>query len=161
MRLKGNIGDLAYETSMAAGFDLRSAIDIVLYPANPQYELVDVGPVPGFDGSVYQMKHLENWYTVPTGVYIEHAEPHEFLWITPRSGLARHHGITVLNSPGLIDPDYEHEIGVVLINLGQEAYGINKGDRIAQAVLQTITRVENIPTRDKIREGGFGSTGEQ
>lgn len=108
----------------------------------------------GFGQPVYN--HI---VLVKTGVFIEYAEHDECLWILPRSGLAFQHGITVLNAPGLIDADYRDEIGVILINLSDKTYRVKKGDRIAQAVLQRVNRVENIPVSEAVREGGFGSTG--
>ena len=85
--------------------------------------------------------------------------------VRPRSGLAAKHGITVLNSPGTIDADYRGEIGVVLINLGDQAFRIERGMRIAQLVVAPVNTVvwheqETLP--ESIRaEGGFGSTGIQ
>ena len=83
--------------------------------------------------------------------------------VRPRSGLAAKHGITVLNSPGTIDADYRGEIGVVLINLGDRAFRIERGMRIAQLVVAPVHTVvwqekETLP--ESVRaEGGFGSTG--
>lgn len=85
--------------------------------------------------------------------------------IRPRSGLALKHGVTVLNSPGTIDEAYRGEIGVILINHGTEKWHFNKGDRIAQMVIQrTETRgIDIIESEDLDKtdrgEGGFGSTG--
>lgn len=83
--------------------------------------------------------------------------------IRPRSGLAVKHGITVLNSPGTIDADYRGEIKVLLINLGQEAVTIKRGDRIAQLVIAPVARaalVDVSDLEDTVRGvGGFGSTG--
>lgn len=99
---------------------------------------------------------------IPTGIYIQLPEGYE-LQIRPRSGLALKHGITVLNSPGTIDADYRGEIGVVLINLGNENFIINDGERIAQAVLTTFRQIEPIYTNrldDSERgDGAFGHTG--
>jgi dUTP pyrophosphatase len=79
------------------------------------------------------------------------------------TGLAMRHGITVLNSPGTIDADYRGEIGVLLINLGQEAFTIERGMRIAQMVVAPVSRLEwreviELPVSDR-GAGGFGSTG--
>lgn len=83
--------------------------------------------------------------------------------VRPRSGLALKHGITVLNSPGTIDADYRGEIGVLLINLGQEDFVINDGERIAQMVIArheqaTFTIVEELDDTER-GAGGYGHTG--
>lgn len=83
--------------------------------------------------------------------------------VHPRSGLAVKHGITVLNTPGTIDAGYRGEVKVILINLGDEPFTIEPGDRIAQLVVQRVERaqfvvVEQLPGSDR-GEGGFGSTG--
>ncbi|GCD78183.1 deoxyuridine 5'-triphosphate nucleotidohydrolase [Thermaurantimonas aggregans] len=99
---------------------------------------------------------------IPTGLKI--ALPHGYeAQVRPRSGLALKYGITCLNSPGTIDADYRGEIGVLLINLGQEPFEIKPGDRIAQLVVAPYSRVEwaqvlELPTSER-GEGGFGSTG--
>jgi dUTP pyrophosphatase len=84
--------------------------------------------------------------------------------VRPRSGLALKHGITVLNSPGTIDADYRGEVKVLLINLGQEAFTINSGDRIAQMIVARYERIEAfipVNTLDETERGagGYGSTG--
>jgi dUTP pyrophosphatase len=83
--------------------------------------------------------------------------------VRPRSGLALKHGITVLNTPGTIDCGYRGEVGVVLINLGQEEFKVAKGDKIAQLVIAPVTQPEiaeafDVDETDR-GEGGFGSTG--
>ena len=83
--------------------------------------------------------------------------------VRPRSGLAAKHGITVLNTPGTIDADYRGNIGVILINLSNEPFTINNGDRIAQLVVSRYERIEWVEV-DELDEtgrgsGGFGSTG--
>jgi dUTP pyrophosphatase len=83
--------------------------------------------------------------------------------VRPRSGLALKHGITVLNTPGTIDSGYRGEVGVVLINLGQEEFKVAKGDKIAQLVIAPVTQPEiaeafDVDETDR-GEGGFGSTG--
>ncbi|MBH1989315.1 MAG: dUTP diphosphatase [Myxococcaceae bacterium] len=99
---------------------------------------------------------------VPTGVSI--ALPAGFeAQIRPRSGLALKHGITVLNSPGTIDADYRGEIKVILINLGQEAFEVQPGMRIAQMVIAAVlapewSRVDSLNETER-NFGGFGSTG--
>ena len=83
--------------------------------------------------------------------------------IRPRSGLAFKHGITCLNSPGTIDADYRGEVKVLLINLGQEPFTIERGERVAQMVFQRVPQVlleEVSELTDTARgEGGFGHTG--
>ena len=79
--------------------------------------------------------------------------------IRPRSGLALKHGVTVLNAPGTIDSDYRGEIGVILINHGEEPFTVNNGDRIAQMVVAPVVHATCFAIADKVRgEGGFGST---
>ena len=99
---------------------------------------------------------------IPTGLYIALPEGYE-CQVRPRSGLALRHGITLVNTPGTVDADYRGEIGVILINLGQEPFIIADGERIAQLVVKRYERVEWEPVESldtTIRgEGGFGSTG--
>lgn len=98
---------------------------------------------------------------VDTGMAVELPEGYE-MQIRPRSGLAFKHGVTVLNAPGTIDSDYRGSVGVLLINHGSESFVVKHGDRIAQAVVAAVGRVEEFEL-DVIREergtGGFGSTG--
>jgi dUTP pyrophosphatase len=99
---------------------------------------------------------------VGTGLYI--ALPSGFeAQIRPRSGLALKHGITVLNSPGTIDADYRGEIKILLINHGSEAFEIKNGDRIAQMIICSHSKVAWIETNDlnetERGAGGYGSTG--
>ena len=128
----------AYESAASAGMDLRAQLDspIVLEP-------------------------LERGI-VKTGLFIELPVGVE-AQVRPRSGLAIKKGVTVLNAPGTIDADYRGEIGVILINLSNEAFTINHGDRIAQLVIakhETITwkPVEKLSDSDR-GTAGFGSTG--
>ena len=99
---------------------------------------------------------------IPTGLFIELPEHHE-AQIRPRSGLALKHGITVLNSPGTIDADYRGEIKVLLINLGEERFTIQGGDRIAQIMIIPHPQIEFYEVEElsdsERGEGGFGSTG--
>ena len=98
---------------------------------------------------------------VPTGLSIELPPGYE-AQIRPRSGLAFKHAISVANSPGTIDPGYRGEVKVILINLGRQAYQVNKGDRIAQMVIAqyVAVEVEEGELSDTARgEGGFGSSG--
>ena len=94
------------------------------------------------------------FYEIPDGYEIQ---------VRPRSGLAAKNGITVLNSPGTIDSDYTGEIKVILINLSNEKFVVNPGDRIAQMVVARYERVEwnEVATLDETErgEGGFGHTG--
>lgn len=97
-----------------------------------------------------------------TGLKVEILEGYE-MQIRPRSGLALNHGVTVLNTPGTIDAGYRGEVGVILINHGEEVYSIGKGDKIAQAVISSVKRavleeVEKLEESSR-GEGGFGSTG--
>jgi dUTP diphosphatase len=99
---------------------------------------------------------------VPTGMAIALPEGFE-AQVRPRSGLAARHGVTVLNSPGTIDADYRGEIAVILINLGEEPFRIERGMRIAQLVVAPVTRVRwrqtaELPATERAA-GGFGSTG--
>jgi len=99
---------------------------------------------------------------IPTGIAVELPPGYE-AQIRPRSGLAIKHGITLLNTPGTIDADYRGEIKVILINLGEEDFVINRGDRIAQMVICPVVRVELEEVEElsttRRSEGGFGSTG--
>jgi dUTP pyrophosphatase len=128
----------AYETAHAAGMDLRANLE----------ESVTLEP--------------SQRLLIPTGLFIELPVGHE-AQIRPRSGLAFKHGITVLNSPGTIDADYRGEIKVLLINLGNDPFVIQQGERIAQMV---IARHETADWEivEKLSEttrgaGGYGSTG--
>lgn len=99
---------------------------------------------------------------IPTGLYIALPEGTE-AQIRPRSGLAAKHGITVLNTPGTIDADYRGEIKVILVNLSNEDFVINPGERIAQMVVARYEKVEwdSVEVLDDTERGagGFGSTG--
>lgn len=99
---------------------------------------------------------------IPTGLRLAVPSGYE-LQIRPRSGLALKHGITLPNSPGTIDEDYRGELGVIVLNAGGEAFVVERGMRIAQAVLAPVTRagwheVAELPATAR-GEGGFGSTG--
>jgi dUTP pyrophosphatase len=130
----------AYETRGSAGMDLRAAV-----PENMPVILS-----PGARA------------LVPTGLKIA-LEPGFEAQVRPRSGLALKHGLTCLNSPGTIDSDYRGEVGVILINHGQEPFVIRRGERIAQLVVarhEQAAMVE-VETLDETARGagGFGSTG--
>jgi dUTP pyrophosphatase len=128
----------AYATAGAAGMDLMAAVTepLVIPPGGRTL--------------------------VPTGLRI--ALPHGYeLQVRPRSGLALKHGITMPNTPGTVDEDYRGELQVIVMNAGSEPFTVERGLRIAQAVVAPVTRaawreVETLP--DTARgEGGFGSTG--
>ncbi|MBQ9184880.1 MAG: dUTP diphosphatase [Bacteroidales bacterium] len=129
-----------YATSLSAGLDLRANIDEPIVLASLQRAMV------------------------PTGLFIALPEGYE-AQIRPRSGLAAKKGITVLNSPGTVDADYRGEIKVILVNLSQEPFVIEDGERIAQMVVARHEQVQWEPVElldDTDRgEGGFGSTGRQ
>lgn len=130
----------AYQTAEAAGLDLMAAV-----PDNEPLTLA-----PG------------QYALVPTGLAIALPPGHE-AQVRPRSGLAAKHGVTVLNAPGTIDADYRGEIKVILINHGQAAFVIKRGERIAQMVIAPVMQAELVPVTtlsDTDRgAGGFGSTG--
>jgi len=99
---------------------------------------------------------------VPAGFHMAVPPGYE-AQVRPRSGLALKHGISVANAPGTIDADYRGEVGVILVNLGREAFEITRGMRIAQMVIAPVTAaevkvVEELPASGR-GEGGFGSTG--
>ncbi len=136
-------GDLplpAYETSGAAGMDLRAAVPV----DRPMLIL------PGKRA------------LVPTGLVFEIPQGFEGQ-IRPRSGLASKHGITCLNTPGTIDSDYRGEVKVLLINHGDEEFYVERGMRIAQIVIAAVTRAEveerSLAGSTERGNGGFGSTG--
>jgi dUTP pyrophosphatase len=99
---------------------------------------------------------------IQTGVSV--SVPRGYEWqIRPRSGLALKHGVTVLNSPGTVDSDYRGPVGVILVNHGEEDFTVNRGDRIAQAVLARVEAV-SVTVADQLAKterghGGFGHTG--
>jgi len=138
-----NFGDLqmpAYETDLAAGVDLRAAIDggkpLVLHPGDRA--LVATG---------FAM-------ALPPGYEAQ---------IRPRSGLAYKHGISVVNSPGTVDADYRGEVKILLINHGTEPFTVNRGERIAQMVVAPVTQARfetvNVLSKTARGAGGYGSTG--
>lgn len=127
-----------YETEGAAGMDLKANIDTAII-----------------------LKPLER-AIIKTGLFIELPLGFE-AQVRPRSGLAAKKGITVLNAPGTVDADYRGEIGVILVNLSNEDFTVNDGERIAQLVIAKHERVNwqevNILDTTKRGSGGFGSTG--
>lgn len=128
----------AYETFSSAGMDVRAAIK----------EPITINP----------MQRL----LVPTGLRVQLPHGYE-MQLRPRSGLALKHGISLVNTPGTVDADYRGEIGVILINLSDQPFVINPGERICQMVVTNYTHVLWEPV-DRIDEtergdGGFGHTG--
>lgn len=101
---------------------------------------------------------------VPTGLYLELPQGYE-AQIRPRSGLAAKHGLTVLNSPGTIDADYRGEIRVILVNLSNDNFVINNGERICQMVIAQHAQVvwEEVDSISETErgDGGFGHTGKK
>lgn len=128
----------AYATEMSAGMDLKANIQeaVILEPLQRAM--------------------------IPTGIYMALPEGTE-AQVRPRSGLAAKFGISVLNAPGTIDADYRGEVKVILVNLSNEPFTVNPGERIAQLVLARYERIEwdEVETLDETcrGEGGFGSTG--
>ena len=107
------------------------------------------------------LKPLERML-VPTGIYISIPKGYE-AQVRPRSGLAIKSGISVLNSPGTIDSDYRGEVGIVLINLSDKNFIVNNGDRIAQLIVTSFSKIswlesKTLDATDR-GDGGFGSTG--
>ncbi len=128
----------AYATELSAGMDLRANIDepIVLKPMERRL--------------------------VPTGLHIALPVGYE-AQVRPRSGLALKKGITVLNAPGTVDADYRGDVGVILINLSDEPFTIEDGERIAQMVIARHEHAEFVPVdvldETERGEGGYGHTG--
>ena len=127
-----------YQSDGAAGADLCAAIDADM-------------EIPCGERAI-----------VGTGIALDIPQGHE-AQVRPRSGLAAKHGVTVLNAPGTIDSDYRGEVGVILINHGQDPFVIHRGDRIAQLVIAPIVqaswREADALTESDRGTGGFGSTG--
>ena len=127
-----------YQTESSSGMDLRADLDeaIVLKPMQRAL--------------------------IPTSLFIEIPRGYE-AQIRPRSGLAYKNGVTVLNSPGTIDADYRGEIKILLINLSNEDFTIENGERIAQMVVTSHAQIKWIPVKELASSqraaGGFGSTG--
>lgn len=113
---------------------------------------------PGETRTLYPMGRM----LIPTGIYIELPPGYE-AQVRPRSGLALKKGITVLNAPGTVDSDYRGEVGVMLINLSDQPFTINNGDRIGQMIIAQYAQaelVECVEISDTERgSGGFGHTG--
>lgn len=128
----------AYATNLSAGMDIRANIE----------QPIEIRPLQRV--------------LVPTGLFIALPEGYE-AQIRPRSGLAAKHGITVLNTPGTIDADYRGEIKVILVNLSDEPFVINDGERVCQMVVAAHAKVEwaEVAVLDETARGagGFGHTG--
>ena len=107
------------------------------------------------------LKPLERML-VPTGIYLSIPKGYE-AQVRPRSGLAIKSGISVLNSPGTIDSDYRGEVGIVLINLSNKNFIVNNGDRIAQLIVTSFSKISWVESKSLDAtdrgDGGFGSTG--
>jgi dUTP pyrophosphatase len=127
-----------YAEPFSAGIDLRANLDEPIILESMEHKLI------------------------PTGIYVELPEG-TFGMITPRSGLAAKYGISIVNSPGILDCSYRGEAKIILINLGKEPFKIENGDRIAQFILMNYQKIEfEIVEKlsESIRgEGGFNSTG--
>ncbi|MBN2450572.1 MAG: dUTP diphosphatase [Lentisphaeria bacterium] len=139
-RMRQGDEDLAPARAHAddAAFDLRSREDALLAPGRVRL--------------------------VPTGLYLELPPGYE-AQVRPRSGLALRHAVTVLNAPGTIDAGYRGEVGVILFNGGEEDFRVERGDRIAQMVVQSLPEVVFEPAASLNETGrgagGFGSTGKR
>lgn len=127
-----------YQTAQAVGLDVRADIS----------EAMTIAPLERI--------------MVPTGLYFQIPEGYE-IQVRPRSGLAAKHGITVINTPGTIDPDYRGELKVLLVNLSNEPFALQPGERVAQLV---FARYERLAWEEAVEleatergAGGFGSTG--
>ena len=135
---KGNQPLPKYQTSQSAGMDLRANIDapVLLKPLDRKL--------------------------IPTGLHIALPEGYE-AQIRPRSGLVIKNGITIINTPGTIDPDYRGDVGVILVNISNEDFVVQPGDRIAQMVINKFeqAKFEVVEELDETKrgEGGFGHTG--
>lgn len=135
---KSNNPTPSYSTADSAGMDVRAFVENPI-TLNPMERVL-----------------------VPTGLYME--LPHGYQCeIRPRSGLALKKGITVLNTPGTIDADYRGEVGIILINLSNEPFVINNGERICQMVIMNYTKAEWVEVEElndtERGAGGFGHTG--
>lgn len=126
-----------YQTSGSAAFDLHAAVKEQTILKRGERKLI------------------------PTGFCIE--LPCGYVGeLTPRSGLALKHGISIVNAPGILDSDYRDEVGVILINLGKEDFVVNRNDRIAQMNIKKIEKADFKEVKElssSERKGGFGSTG--
>jgi dUTP pyrophosphatase len=136
----------SYQTSGSAGMDVRAWIESPM------------GEVP----MIIRLKPMER-KMIQTGLYFEIPEGYE-LQIRPRSGLAIKNGITIINTPGTLDSDYRGELCILLVNLSNEIFEINNGDRIAQILIKQYEiaeweQVETLSNNTERGKGGFNSTG--
>ena len=139
---KSNNPDPEFATDGSSGFDLRANLESPIKIAVGKRAIVPTGL----------------FFEIPQGLEIQ---------VRPRSGLAAKNGVTVLNTPGTVDADYRGEVKVILINLGEEDFVIQHGDRIAQGVLAAVVskpyvkwdKVAEVSTDTTRGTGGFGSTG--
>jgi len=138
LRVAPDVSVPAYQSPGAAGLDLAARVDepVVIAPGDRRF--------------------------IATGIRV--AIPHGYEGqVRPRSGLALKHGIGIVNSPGTIDADYRGEIGIVLVNHGNEPFTVTRGSRIAQLVIAPVARVdvEVVEALDETERGtgGYGSTG--
>jgi len=142
-----------YETIYASGMDLKAYS--YTYPSDLK---TDHGIKEDWSFTLAPLKRI----LIKTGLHIELPLNIE-AQIRPRSGLALKNGISIVNSPGTIDSDYRGDIGIILINLGEEPFIIKKGDKIAQMVFQKVEKfdldiINQLSTTIR-GEGGFGHTG--
>lgn len=135
-RLKDNATLPTYMTNGSSGLDLYSAEEKIIPPGK--------------------------WEVISTGIAVEIPYGYEGE-VRSRSGIAKEHGIFVLNSPGTIDSDYRGEVKVILMNLGEESFKVNIGDRIAQLVISPVVKAEVLEVEElsntERNAGGFGHTG--
>lgn len=161
--------DKEFSSNILRVEEAKLNLDFVNLSTNQNPEYATVGS-SGFDlranlESTVVIKPFKR-AIVPTGLFFSIPDNLE-IQVRPRSGLAAKNGVTVLNTPGTVDADYRGEVKVILINLGEEDFIINHGDRIAQAVVMPViaknsiklNQVENIDTDTDRSSGGFGSTG--
>ena len=137
----GNNNDIplpTYESEGSSGMDIRASVEEPI--------LLDPGEIK----------------LVPTGLAVSVPPGYE-AQIRPRSGLSLHHGIGMVNSPGTIDSDYRGEVGIILVNWGNESFTVKRGDRIAQMVFAKVYRADLVEVDDLDAtgrgRGGFGHTG--
>jgi dUTP pyrophosphatase len=141
LKRKAGAEDIAlpqYQSEHASGMDIRAAVE---------------QPVTIQPGQIA---------LIPSGFYVAVPPGYE-AQVRPRSGLALKHGITVVNTPGTIDADYRGEVAIILGNVGRAPFTVQRGDRIAQLVIQRVARAEwhvteSLPETQR-NSGGFGSTG--
>lgn len=138
IKLHPNANIPRYMTTLAAGMDICAVVDKQLVIQPGERCLIPTGLA----------------FAIPEGFEVQ---------VRPRSGLAIKHGIGLVNSPGTIDADYRGEIGIILINHGQEDFAINSGDRIAQLVVAPVVQAQldevQVLSETERGVGGFGHTG--